>query len=147
MLKDIVAETHILLDLRSSTKDRLLEDLGLHAGALLRMPMQPVLAALEKREALGSTGMGHGFALPHAEIAGLKDFFGLFARLNRPMNFDAVDTRPVDLVFMLLIPEGRSQERMKIMASICRQFRDSEFVAALRQAKTEKSVLKILSQN
>jgi len=144
MLKDCLAETHVLLDMRTSSKSRLLEDLALHAGALLRMPMQPILAALEKREALGSTGMGNGFALPHAEIAGLTEFFGLFARLNRPMDFDAVDRRPIDLVFVLLIPEGRAQDRIKILASICRLFRDGNFVAALRSAKNEKSVLKIL---
>jgi len=145
MLKDILGETHVLLDLRAATKQRLLEDLALHAGALLRMPMQPILSALEKREELGSTGMGNGFALPHAEVAGLAEFFGLYARLNHPMNFDSVDKRPVDLVFMLLIPEGRAQDRMKILASICRAFRDTNFVSALRSAKNEKSVLKLLS--
>lgn len=90
------------------------------------------LDALQERESLGATGVGHGVALPHARIAGLDRVAGLFLRLEKPMEFDAVDRQPVDLVFTLLAPDSPGVEHLKALALVSRTLRDEALRAKLR---------------
>jgi nitrogen PTS system EIIA component len=97
---------------------------------------EAVEAALLAREQLGSTGLGGGFALPHARIEGLDGFLGLFVRLAKPVDFAAIDDKPVTLVFVLLIPSEGAVAHVAALAAISRRFRDAALVASLRAVKT-----------
>lgn len=135
---DLIAPDRIVLDLRVRDKAQLLRELAMRAEALgTGGTTGTILAALQSREALGSTGLGKGFALPHARIEGLNAFVGLFARLARPIDFDAIDGAPVDLVFLLLMPpEAADNANVAALAAVSRRFRDRETVARLRKADT-----------
>jgi PTS system nitrogen regulatory IIA component len=98
------------------------------------VPAEAVLAALQSREALGSTGLGKGFALPHARVEGLTRFIGLFARLGRPIEYDAIDGAPVDVVFLLLMPADAANAQMAALAAVSRRFRNGDTMVRLRKA-------------
>lgn len=121
-------------DVVATDKSQLLKDLVQRLAKRVDVNAQDILRALTAREALGSTGMGQGIAIPHAQIPGLKRFVGCFARLSRPVDFAAIDAKPVDLVFMLLIPEGCASEHVGALACISRRLRDQNLVARLRSA-------------
>lgn len=104
-----------------------------------------VETALRARERLGSTGLGGGFALPHARIEGLADYAGLFLRLARPIDFDAIDGRPVNLAFVLLIPFETTTPHVAALAVISRKFRDAALVARLRKAGTPAAAYEALT--
>ncbi len=101
-LASLVDPSRVVFGARANNKEQLLLDLASRAAASLNLDPKPIFNALWAREELGSTGLGEGFALPHARIEGLDRFFGMFARLKRPVHFDSVDAKPVDLVFLLL---------------------------------------------
>jgi PTS system nitrogen regulatory IIA component len=136
-IAEILTQDRVIPSLRVSDKTQLLQELAGRAATFLNIPQKTILGALEARESLGSTGLGHAFALPHARIEGLSQFFGLFAKLARPIAYDAVDDIPVDLVFLLLIPTGTSVNYVSILAAISRRIRDQEIAQRLR--KTENA--------
>jgi PTS system nitrogen regulatory IIA component len=142
---DLLHPDRVIAGLRVRDKAGLTAELSRRAAAALQMPLQPVEAALTARERLGSTGLGRGFALPHARLAGLDHFFGLFARLARPIDFDAIDERPVDLVFLLLIPETAGNEHVAALAAISRRMRDAAFAQRLRKATDAGEMYAILT--
>jgi len=138
-ISDLIGPDHVVVALRANDKPQLLGELSRRAGRMLAIAPQTVLDALQAREALGSTGVGQGIALPHTRIAGLKESFGLFARLERPIDFDAIDGRPVDLVFLLLVPDRPGNEGLTALAAVARQLRDPKIAAQLRtDANTTK---------
>src|SRR5215831_13312629 len=123
-IKEFLAPSNTLIDVRASDKTRLLQELCRRAAASLNLPAEGISAEILKREELGSTGTGGGVAIPHARIQGLNTAFGILARLNRPMSFEAIDGRPVDLVFLLLLPANPVGEQLKALASVARKLRD-----------------------
>src|SRR5215831_14300625 len=123
-----------LIDLRASDKTRLLQELSRRAAARLDLPPERISAEILKREELGSTGTGDGVAIPHARIQGLNRSFGIFARLSKPIAFEAIDGRPVDLVFLLLLPAIPAGEELKALASVARKLRDPGCLRRLRSA-------------
>jgi PTS system nitrogen regulatory IIA component len=144
-IAELLPEEHVIASLRAGDKAQLLQELARRAAAASNLPQNQILAALEAREKLGSTGLGHGFALPHARIEGLDRFFGLFARLARPIAYDAVDEKPVDLVFLLLIPAQVGSKPMPIMAAISRRIRDQELALQLRKAASAAALQALLA--
>jgi PTS system nitrogen regulatory IIA component len=126
------ADTHV--DMRASDKTRLLQELSRQAAASLDLPAEEISAEILKREELGSTGTGGGVAIPHARIQGLTKAFGIFARLNKPIDFEAIDGRPVDLVFLLLLPGNPVGEQLKALAAVARKLRDAACLRDLRAA-------------
>ena len=126
--------------LRAGTKTQLLQELVRRSAKIVGLEVQAILDPIMAREALGSTGIGEGVAVPHARIAGLDHFFALFARLERPINFDAVDAQPVDLVFFLLIPAKAHEEHLTALACIARRLRNQKAANQLR-ATCEPSAL------
>ena len=116
-LADLIEPDRVVFAARASNKQQLLQDLASRAATLLNLDAQTIFAALQAREELGSTGLGNGFALPHARIEGLDRLFGMFVRLNRPVHFDSIDGNPVDLVFLLLIPPAAGSEHLAALAS------------------------------
>src|SRR5262249_25924119 len=103
-IKEFLSPNDTLVDVRASDKTRLLQELGRRAAATLNLAVERISAEILKREELGSTGTGGGVAIPHARIQGLNTSFGILARLNKPIDFESIDGRPVDLVFLLLLP-------------------------------------------
>lgn len=115
-----------------TSKKRLFHDLGDIADAAYGFGPDAVINALMERENLGPTGVGHGIALPHARMPALEGVHGMFLRLEKPLDFDAVDRQPVDLVFALLAPEEAGVEHLKALALVSRTMRDTDMRAKLR---------------
>jgi PTS system nitrogen regulatory IIA component len=135
-----------VLELREPDKRRILKELARRSGALLDLDPEPIGLALLKREDLGSTGLGQGVALPHARIAKLDRAFGMFALLRPAVQFDAIDERAVDLVFLLLLPEALPDGQLKAMACVARRLRDPVVAAKLRTARGAMSLYTLLTQ-
>ncbi len=129
-----------VVSLAAKGKPQLLQELARRAAKPLGIAVPTILRALAAREELGSTGVGRGIALPHATVPGLARLFSLFARLEKPIDFDAVDGQPVDLVFLLLTPEKGDREHLSALASVSRWLRHEATAARLR-ATTEPRVL------
>ncbi|HKH80303.1 MAG TPA: PTS sugar transporter subunit IIA [Methylovirgula sp.] len=144
-IAELLTQDRVIPSLRVSDKAQLLQELARRTAALLNIPQKTILDALEAREKLGSTGLGQGFALPHARIEGLDRFFGLFARLARPIAYDAVDENPVDLVFLLLIPAEPGSDHMSILAAISRRIRDQELARRLRKGENAEALHSLLA--
>ena len=132
ILGDILAVDGVKVFGGMSSKKRLFQELGDMAATSLRQDPARVIAALLEREGLGPTGVGHGVALPHARLADLGAVRGLFIRLDRPLEFDAADRQPVDLVFCLLAPASAGVEHLKALALVARTLRDPGICAKLR---------------
>ncbi len=127
----------------TGSKKRLFHELGDIASLVHGVPSGDVAAALQERESLGPTGVGKGIALPHARMEGLDDVIGIFLRLEKPLDFDAVDRQPVDLVFALLAPQDAGVEHLKALALVSRTMRDADLCTKLR-ANTDSATLHTL---
>ena len=123
-----------------SSKKRLFQDLGEVFAANYGLDGAAVTAALQEREALGPTGVGKGVALPHARLPGLDEVVGAFVRIETPLDFNAVDRQPVDLIFALFAPEGNGVDHLKALALVSRTLRDGATCAKLR-ANDDASIL------
>jgi PTS system nitrogen regulatory IIA component len=134
-IEDFLAPDDVLFGLRMSGKLALLDALSRRAGESLDLPAADLLAALLRREELGSTGIGDGIAIPHARLEAVRRPHGIFARLREPIEFGAVDDRPVDLVVLLLLPAGPSADHLNALAAVARRLRDRETATAMRQAR------------
>jgi len=130
----------------ASSKRRLFQELSEMAQASWGLEPQAVCEALLEREGLGPTGVGHGVALPHARLAGVARVQGLFLRLDRPIDFDAVDRQPVDLVFCLLAPASAGVEHLKALALVSRTMRDGATCAKLRANSDPGTLHTILTE-
>ncbi|WP_428547154.1 PTS sugar transporter subunit IIA [Profundibacter sp.] len=128
---------------QATSKKRLFQQLGEIVSSAHGIDAAKAAKALQDRENLGPTGVGHGVALPHARIAGLQSVVGTFLRIEKPLNFDAVDRQPVDLVFTLFAPIDSGVEHLKALALVSRTMRDSAICAKLR-ANTDPATLHTL---
>jgi len=145
-ITDFLTPDRILLDMRSRDKPQMIGDIARQFGRLVpTLNPEAVEAALLAREQLGSTGLGAGFALPHARIDGLDDYLGLFVRLAKPVEFDAIDGKPVQLVFVLLIPSETTTSHVAALAAISRRFRDTARVTNLRKTRTQAESFGLLT--
>ncbi|HKM61285.1 MAG TPA: PTS sugar transporter subunit IIA [Acidisphaera sp.] len=146
-LSDLISPENVPVGLRVADKAAALRTLSAKAAAATGLEAEAILAALQKRETLGSTGLGRGFAVPHARIEGLDRFFCLFARLARPIDFAAIDEQPVDLLCLLLIPERAGNDHVAALSAIARQMRPDATLADIRRAKTAEAVYARLIQD
>jgi PTS system nitrogen regulatory IIA component len=144
-LSDLISIQAIDADLVVANKKALLQQLAAAASKQLGVPAKQIVAALNAREKLGSTGFGAGTAIPHGKIEGLGKVFGYFARLTPPIDFQAVDGLPVDLVFLLLSPADAGADHLKALASVSRVFRDRATVAKLRGARSRDALFALLA--
>ncbi|MBB1491659.1 MULTISPECIES: PTS sugar transporter subunit IIA [unclassified Paracoccus (in: a-proteobacteria)] len=131
-ISDILSPAAVRSQAQVSSKKRLFHDIAEMAAQAYKLDPAATLDALQERESLGATGVGHGVALPHARIPGLDRVAGLFLRLEKPMDFDAVDRQPVDLVFALLAPDTPGVEHLKALALVSRTLRDGDMRTKLR---------------
>ncbi|MBV9859717.1 MAG: PTS sugar transporter subunit IIA [Alphaproteobacteria bacterium] len=141
---DLVAPDSVIAGLRVANKARLLQELARRSAAATGLPQAAIQDALLARESLGSTGVGAGVAIPHARIAGLDRFFALFAQLERAIDYDAVDAKPVDLVCLLLVP-AKLKDHLQALASVSRRLREPAVTAALRKAQDPPTLHRILT--
>jgi PTS system nitrogen regulatory IIA component len=139
-LAELLAPERVLPRLRAADKPRLLAEFGRRAAGVVGIDAAEITAALAAREALGSTGVGAGIAVPHAALPGLGGTVAFLIRLERPIDFAAIDGRPVDLVFLLLgPPEGRT-EHLAALAAAARRLRDPATATALRAAASPEAM-------
>lgn len=134
----------VLLDASIKSKRDLLELLSLRASTHIARSKQEILQALEAREKIGSTALGRGVALPHAQLPGSVEPLIIFVRLSSPINFDARDAQPIDLAFLLLWPAEDTKGHLKAMSEICRALRDPRLLHQLRQVETIEGVTQTL---
>ena len=144
-LNDLISPNAILPHLQAATKKQALQDLSDRAGQVSGLPAREIFDALLQRERLGSTGVGSGIAIPHGKIAKVKSIFGVFARLDRAIDFDAVDSIPVDLVFLIMAPESAGADHLKALARIARVLRDPMMAAKLRAAHDSSAIYALMS--
>ena len=135
----------IFLDTEISSKKKLLELIANVVADRTRLSESSIYANLLNRERLGSTALGQGFAVPHARLADLDQTLGCFFRLKEPVNFEAPDERPVDLVFTVIIPEEATEEHLVILSSLARIFSNPEVCEAIRKATTREEIANIIA--
>jgi PTS system nitrogen regulatory IIA component len=144
-IADFLAPERVVLDLAAPDKAALIAALAQRAAAAAGLAPPRVLAALQAREALGSTGLGGGFALPHARLPGLAGFTALFVRLSKPLAFEAIDAAPVDLVFLLLMPAEDRARALAALAAIARRLRAPGVAADLRATSGPAAAFAVLT--
>jgi nitrogen PTS system EIIA component len=144
-LSDILVTAAVDDSLACTNKKGLFQQLGSAAGRLTGIAAKQIVASLNEREKLGSTGFGGGAAIPHGKIDGLDHVVGYFARLSAPIDFQAVDGMPVDLVFLLLSPPDAGAEHLKALARVSRMLRDRQCVAKLRGARSRDALYALLA--
>lgn len=145
-LTDLVTPEAIIGNLKAGSKKQLIQELSARAATLTTLPERVIFDTLLQRERLGSTGVGHGVAIPHGKFAELDKIIGLFARLSKPIDFEALDDEPVDLIFLLLAPEGAGADHLKALARIARVLRELTTANKLR-ATTDPAALYALLAN
>jgi nitrogen PTS system EIIA component len=133
-IKEFLLPTDVLIKTRAPEKTRLLQELAARAASALNLAADRISIELLKREDLGSTGTGGGIAIPHARIPDLKKPYGTLVRLKDAIDFDAIDGKPVDIVFLLLLPAQSPGDPLNALASVARRLRDPESVQRLRRA-------------
>jgi PTS system nitrogen regulatory IIA component len=146
-LTDLVASNAILPALKANNKKKVVQELAARAAALTGQSERTILEILLQREKLGSTAVGNGVAIPHGKLAKLARLFGLFARLERPVNFEALDGQPVDLVFLLLAPESAGADHLKALARVARLLRDPEIARKLRESRDAEALYAVLAMS
>ncbi len=144
-LSDILTIEAIDAAVPAANKKALFQQLAAAAARLTGLPAKQIAASLNAREKIGSTGFGSGAAIPHGKVDGLGRVFGFFARLSAPIDFQAVDGMPVDLVFLLLSPPNAGAEHLKALASVSRTFRDRQTLAKLRGARSKDALFALLA--
>src|ERR1051325_6350768 len=144
-LNDLVAHNAIIPALKVNGKKQLLQELAAKAAELSGQNERTIFEILLQREKLGSTGVGNGIAIPHGKLPKLGKLFGLFARLDRPVDFEALDGQPVDLVFVLLAPEGAGADHLKALARIARLLRDADVARKLRESRDAEALYAVLT--
>ena len=144
-IADLVTPRGVVAQLRAPTKRQVLQELARRAATMTGLADKRIYDALAERERLGTTGIGNGIAVPHCRLAELTRLHGLFARLERPAPFDAIDDQPVDLVFLLLAPADAGAEHLKALARVSRLLRDKAMCEKLRGANSADALYALLS--
>lgn len=139
-IAQMLAKHGVVLRSGASSKRQALHTVAETAARILGLDEERLLEALLEREALGSTGLGSGVAVPHARVEGLKRVVAIFVRLTTPVAYDAVDDRPVDLIFALFAPPNDGTEHLRALAAVSRALRSSEMRQQLRQARTADAI-------
>ena len=144
-ISDFLSPAHVMLDVRASDKSRLLHQLSTQAAVEVGLDAAEVSKQIAKREALGSTGVGNGVALPHARLKGLKSPFGLLARLHHGIDFEAIDDQPVDIVFLLLLPDAPNDAQLNALACAARALRGPEVLERVRGANDREAIFRAVT--
>lgn len=144
-ITDLVAPEAILPALKVNSKKQALQELATRAATLTGQDERVIFEVLLQREKLGTTAVGYGVAIPHGKLPKLDKLFGMFARLDRPIDFEAMDGEPVDLLFLLLAPEGAGADHLKALARVARLLRDQDIAKKLRASRDAEAIYSVLA--
>ncbi|MBO3758785.1 PTS IIA-like nitrogen regulatory protein PtsN [Ciceribacter sp. L1K23] len=145
-LADLLQQDAIIPALRVNSKKQLLQELAAKASKITSIPEREIFDVILQRERLGSTGVGHGIAIPHGKLTSIQSIVGVFARLETPVDFEALDDQPVDLAFLLLAPEGAGADHLKALSRIARVLRDQDMVSKLRATDSAQAIFTFLNE-
>jgi PTS system nitrogen regulatory IIA component len=146
-ITDLILPESVIANLRVTSKKQALQELAKRAHELTGQPERALFEVLMERERLGTTGVGHGIGIPHGKLPELNRLYGLFARLETPIDFDAIDEQPVDLIFVLLAPETAGADHLKALARVSRLFRDRAICEKLRGTDSSEAIYALLTQS
>ncbi|WP_112809112.1 PTS IIA-like nitrogen regulatory protein PtsN [Ensifer sp.] len=146
-LAGLLHQNAIIPAMRANSKKQLLQELAAKAAKITGLPEREVFDVILQRERLGSTGVGNGIAIPHGKLNNLPSIVGIFARLDTPVDFEALDDQPVDLVFLLLAPEGAGADHLKALSRIARVLRDHDMVAKIRSSDSASAIYTLLNED
>jgi PTS system nitrogen regulatory IIA component len=145
-IEDLLSSpAHVMARLKAGNKKQALQEMARRAAELSGLHERAIFDVLLERERLGTTGVGNGIAIPHGKLPDAKGMFGLFARLDGPIDFDAIDEQPVDLVFLLLAPEGAGADHLKALARVSRLLRDRAICEKLRGTDQADAIYALLT--
>jgi PTS system nitrogen regulatory IIA component len=144
-MRDLLQPANVWADFTADSKKQVLTDLAARAAQHLGIGEHDIFNVLWEREKLGTTGVGAGIAIPHGRIEGLTAVTGFFARLATPLSFEAIDHRPVDLVFLLLAPQDAGADHLHALATVSRQLRDPRLCEAVRTAKDAATIYNLMT--
>jgi PTS system nitrogen regulatory IIA component len=146
-IADLITPQCVVAKLRVTRKKQALPDVARRAADITGQPERAIFEVLIERERLGTTGVGNGIAIPHGKLAGLERLYGLFARLETPIDFDAIDEQPVDLICLLLAPESAGADHLKALARVSRLLRDRSVCEKLRCSDNTDAIYAQLSES
>ncbi len=144
-LTDFIAPDAVIPALKVNSKKQAIQELAAKAAELTGESERTIAEILLQREKLGSTGVGNGIAIPHGKLPKLNRLFGLFARLDRAVDFEALDGQPVDLIFLLLAPEAAGADHLKALARVARLLRDADVAHKLRESRDAAALYAVLT--
>jgi nitrogen PTS system EIIA component len=145
-IAQLLTPESVVVHLKATSKKQALQELAARAARLTGMRERAIFETLLERERLGSTGVGHGVAIPHGKLAQLTRLHGVFARLDQPIDFESVDDLPVDLIFLLLAPESAGADHLKALARISRLLRDKALCEKLRGVDNADALYALLTE-
>ena len=145
-MHEMLSRERVVCGLKTKSKRQTLQELAQLAAADAGLDATRLFDALMERERLGTTGVGSGIAIPHAKLGELDRVVGVFARLDRPVDFDSLDDEPVDLVFLLLAPDGSGADHLKALARVARMLRDPGLCDRLRGLKDSDAIFRLLTE-
>lgn len=145
-LGDLIAQDAVVASLKAKTKKQALHEIAQKAAGLTGLDERKIFDTLMQRESLGSTGVGRGIAIPHGRMPGLRKIVTVFARLDEPIDFEALDNDRVDLIFLLLAPEHAGADHLKALARISRLLREPMSIERLRASKDRAALYSVLTQ-
>jgi len=143
---DLISPDAVIASLRATSKKQALQELARKAAELTGLEERRIFDVLLERERLGTTGVGNGIAIPHGKLPELTRLYGIFARLDKPIDFDSIDDEPVDLIFLLLAPESAGADHLKALARVSRLLRDRTICSKLRGCDTADGLYAVLTQ-
>lgn len=146
-IADLVSLQSVIPNLRATSKKQALQELARRAADLTGLHERAIFDVLLERERLGTTGVGNGIAIPHGKLANFERLYGLFARLEKPINFDSIDEQPVDLIFLLLAPESAGADHLKALARVSRLLRDKAMCEKLRGTDSAEGLYALLTES
>ena len=145
-LAELIAPEAVNPSLKAKTKKQALQDVAQRGAVLTGLDAREIFDTLMQRERLGSTGVGRGIAIPHGRMAGLPRIVSVFARLDEPIDFEALDNEPVDLIFLLLAPEQAGADHLKALARISRLLREPSTIERLRSSRDRAAIYSVLTE-
>jgi len=146
-ISDLITPARVIPTFKVTSKKQALQELSCACADFIGLEERAIFEVLVERERLGTTGVGGGVAIPHGKFANLQRLYGLFARLDQPINYDSIDEQPVDLIFLLLAPETAGADHLKALARVSRKLRDREICEKLRGSDTADALYALLSEN
>lgn len=144
---DLLGPDSVLAKLRVGSKKQALQELAKRAAGLTQLPERQIFDVILERERLGTTGVGGGIAIPHGRLPKLDRIYGIFARLEQPIDFESIDEQPVDLIFMLLAPETAGADHLKALARVSRMLRDRSGTEKLRGSDSREALYALLTES